>query len=322
MDCDLKHCDPKSTAWVFPGQGAHCASMLDAFHDASGFRQDYERILARLGDNPFTTNHSSEPALTGNAASSLLTVFASVLALRKLRQRHPDFVPAAVGGYSVGQWTALYAAGMITWDRLIELVFQRAKLMDACLSNSEPYGMLAVIGVRDADVRAVCEAVTVCGHRLEIANENAPGQYTLGGTITALSLAEERLHAHQPKRLVRLPVTGPWHTSFLQPAVAPLKSLLLGETFSPPICPVVDNTTGNRMRTDHAELCETLSRHVAAPVRWFHCVKTLESVGVRDIIEVGYGDVLTRFGFFITRRVRHRAMISLPRPPQPPQSIT
>ncbi len=315
MSCDLSHCDPATTAWIFPGQGAHCLSMLDAFRDDPGFPELYEDICTRLGYDPLDAAVERTSRLSGNAESSLLTVLASVLALHRLKAQYPGFIPAGIAGYSVGQWTALYAAEMINLQQLLALVSRRAVLMDACIAEGEPSRMLAVIGLLETDVRRVCEIVNERGYLLEITNENAPGQFTLGGTLKALESAEELFLPKRPKRMVRLPVAGAWHSSQLQPAVMPLKSLLLREILSPPICPIIDNTTGDWLPTDRTELCDALSRQVAAPVRWSRGIKTLETRGVRDVIEVGYGDVLTKFGFFISRSMRHAALFPSPRGP-------
>lgn len=311
MDFDLSQFDPATTAWVFPGQGAHGPSMLDYFRDVLGFDLDYARLCDRLGYDPLA---SSRP-LCGNAESSLLTVLASVLALRKIRAQHPHFLPMAFAGYSVGQWTALYAAGIIPVEQLFDLVFRRAELMDACLAEWQPSGMLAVIGVREADVREVCTIITQRGFLLEITNENAPGQFTLGGTLAALNEAETLFALKHPKRMIRLPVAGAWHSSWMQPAVVGIKSMLSQETFLPASCPIIDNTTGGWLPTVPAELVDALARQVAAPVKWSDGIRTLEAHGVRHVIEVGYGDVLTKFGFFISRAVRHVALVPSVRNP-------
>ncbi len=311
MGFDLRPFNPATTAWVFPGQGAQTPTMLEAYRHDVGFGELYEQTCTRLGHDPLASAASD---LTGNAASSLLTVLASVLSIRRLRDEHPGFVPAAVAGYSVGQWTALYAAGVITLEQLIHLVFRRAELMDACVSRCPPSGMLAVMGVPETDVRQVCTVVSSHGEPLTITNENAPGQFTLGGTLTALIQAEDLLAPLRPKRLVRLPVAGAWHSPMLQPAVASLRSMLLDEPLLPGLCPIIDNTTGDWLPTDRSERCDALSRQVAAPVLWSKGVKTMEARGVRDVLEVGYGDMLTKFGFFISRSLRHHAVFPAARP--------
>jgi [acyl-carrier-protein] S-malonyltransferase len=321
MHFDLSHCDPATTAFVFPGQGAHSLSMLDELRDVPGFEVDYGQICARLGCDPLEAGRASHEPLSDNAASSLLTVLASVLVLKQLRNQFPEFAPLAMAGYSVGQWTALYAAGVVNFAQLVELVYRRAQLMDACLASGELSGMLAVVGLLEGDVRSVCDCVAHRGHRLEITNENAPGQFTLGGTIAALDLAEEFLTPRRPKRIVRLPVAGAWHSSRLQDAVSPLRSILLESTLGPARCPIVDNTTGDWLSTDRLGRCDALARQVASPVRWSRGVKTMESHGVRDLIEVGYGDVLTKFGFFITRNVRHTALLPPARSPANRQTM-
>lgn len=316
MPFDLNPCDSATTAWVFPGQGAHGPTMLDGLRHAPGFQEDYERICHRLGYDPIEVARTAPHPLYGNTESSLLTVLASVLALRLLRDQFAGFTPAAMAGYSVGQWTALYAAGVITLEQLFDLVVRRAELMDACTTHGEPSGMLAVIGIVEADVQRVCTEVAERGHRLEITNENAPGQFTLGGTLAALDLAEVLFASKRPKRMVRLPVAGAWHSSQLRPAIIPMKSLLSAQTLLSGNCPIIDNTTGGWLPTEQTDLCDALARQIAAPVCWSLGVKTMEACGVRHIIEVGYGDVLTKFGFFISRAIQHTPLVPPVRSPQ------
>jgi len=301
------------TAFVFPGQGAHGPGMLEPFRDAPGFATHYERVCALVGGDPLAIADRDTEFLNRNAVSSLFTVLASVACLELAREHDSSFQPVAAAGYSVGQWTALYAGGSIGVEDLFRVVAERARLMDECVAGARPSGMLAVIGVGAADLEAVCGEATERGDLLEIANHNAPGQYTLGGNDTGLDFAEKRLAPLRPKRLARLPVAAAWHSRILEGAVEPLASFLEGVPIGAPRVPIIDNTSGGWLPHGEGERRAALARQVAHPVLWMQGIRTMAGLGVRHTIEIGYGDVLTKFGFFIDRSLRHQAAAPPPR---------
>lgn len=251
--------------------------------------------------------------LNKNADSSLLTVLASVLCLDLVRQVAPSFEPMALAGYSVGQWTALYAAGAIDAAALFSVVHHRACLMDACIDGEMPSGMLAVIGVRSSDIERLCAEAASCGELLQMTNDNAPGQCTLGGSESGLQFAEERLAPLRPKRIQRVPVAGAWHSSLLSAAVPRLADLLSEVALCPPSIRVIDNTTGDWLPDEEATRKAALARHVASPVLWQQGIRTIAKSGATCIVEIGYGDLLTKYGFFIDRSLRHVATAPCPR---------
>ncbi|TGD98921.1 ACP S-malonyltransferase [Methylobacterium nonmethylotrophicum] len=293
-------------ALLFPGQGAQHPGMLEPFRGAPGFRESAAVVSDLLGFDLPASIEARPEILRENAVSSLATVLASVAALRGVQAGET----AAVAGYSVGQWTALHAAGSLPEEALFRLVHARARLMDEALAASAPSGMTAVIGLRAADVAAVCGEVAAPDHPVGVTNDNAPGQVTIGGTLQALDRVEARLSALRPKALRRLAVAGAWHSPLMAPAAAALAELLRGLPLASPRLPVVENVAGDWLTgTPH----DLLARQVAAPVRWMQSVRTLAASGIRTCLEVGYGDVLTRFGFFIDRSLTHLALAPPPR---------
>lgn len=286
-------------ALVFPGQGAHSALMLEPFRAAPSFSRWYTRVGELLGRDPL------DPAsIDRNAVSSLLTVLASACALEMRVDGAP---PVAVAGYSVGQLSALHAAGMIGAEDLFALVHARARIMDRHIAAAGPTGMMAVIGVKAPDVAAVCERVTEGGALLQLTNDNAPAQQTLGGTEAGLAEGEALLAAFKPKKLLRLPVAGAWHSRLLAGAVPELASLLAAAPFAPPRVPIADNLSGGWLPVEREAFITSMSHHVACPVRWRECVTTLIEKRPKRLVEVGFGDVLTKYGFFISRAVAHEA---------------
>jgi [acyl-carrier-protein] S-malonyltransferase len=281
--------------------------MLDPFRDAPRFSEYYDLVCNLLHEDPMDAARRNPGCLNRNAISSLLTVLASVLALEEWRRAAPSLQPIAVGGYSVGQWTALHAAGALSVKDLLTVVCKRAGFMDGCIGNTESSGMLAVIGLPAASVLSVCDEAAGAGMLLQITNDNAPGQFTLGGTEGSLRFAEERLQALKPKRLQRVPTAGAWHSKLLEGAVPLFEQFLRGLVMSSVEVPVVDNTTGDWLPQTDGALRTALSRHIASPVLWRQCVQKLAAFGAREFIEVGYGDILTKYGFFIDRSLRHTA---------------
>jgi len=314
MPFELPPLPPKApTALLFPGQGAQCASMLDPFREAPRFVSHYTAVCHLLNEDPLREAQRHPESLNRNAVSSLLTVLAGVLALELLRERSPELTPAAAGGYSVGQWTALHAAGALSAEEVFRIVHHRAGIMDRCIEAAGPGGMMAVIGVKFQDVLSVCEQAAAENLLLQITNDNAPGQVTVGGTEQGLLYAEERLRAMSPKRLQRVPTAGAWHSSLLEPAAPKLAEYLAGVVMHPMQVPVIDNTTGDWLPPGGASLRASLARQVASPVLWQQGVRTMASFGIKNFVETGYGEVLTKFGFFIDRSVRHIACAPPPR---------
>jgi [acyl-carrier-protein] S-malonyltransferase len=289
--------------------------MLDPFRHARRLPRYYARLCELLGSDPLAEAASHPEILNRNAVSSLLTVLASVLALELLSETAPTFQPLAAAGYSVGQWTALHAAGVLSVEDLLLVVHERACRMDACVSAAEPSGMLAVIGLRAADILELCAEANTRGMPLQITNDNAPGQLTLGGSETSLRFAEERLRPMGPKRLHRVPAAGAWHSKLLEDAVPQLADFLSGIVLCPLKIPVIDNTTGDWLPEADGPLRAALARHVASPVLWRRGIQTLAAFGVSHFLEVGYGDLLTKYGFFIDRSLRHVASAPPPRGP-------
>lgn len=292
--------DP-SLAFVFPGQGAQRPDMFSAFAENEDFHDISRMLEDHLELDPRQAAAWAPDIWRRNIVSSLMTAAASVLLLRRWRRENrPE--PAAVAGYSVGQWTALHAAGALNDERLFSIIAARARLMDAALADRPASGMLAVIGLRIEEADAICAALRSEGRFLQVANDNAPGQFTLSGEISALEIAQEALSARRPKKLLRLEAAGAWHSDWMRPAVAPLRKLIAVEPLAPTDRPAIDNTTGRFFEGDPKA---ALAEHAAAPVLWRQGVRTLIENGAATIVEVGYGAMLSQFGAFISRDVRH-----------------
>lgn len=293
-------------ALLFPGQGAHDVKMLDRVRDLPAFAARYQLVCDALGSAPLdeiAAGHADY--LNQNRVTALLTLLVSSLSLDVYREktgRNADFV----SGYSVGQWTALYAAGVLPFEQLVQVVAKRSQLMDACFADV-PGAMLAVIGLKAEVLENLCDGLRAKSHRVWVSNYNCVGQYTLAGTGEAIAHAESALVDLKPKKVARVPVSGAWHTPLLAAAHAGFKSHLAGVTLGATTVPVVDNVTGGWLPAERPALDEQLARHLDHPVLWEQGIKALLAKGAKRFVEIGYGNVLTKFGFFIDRSVEHQA---------------
>lgn len=292
-------------AFLFPGQGAHCAHMLDGARDQPGFAARYAVVRELLGGSPIDELRHDPGYVNANAVSSLLTVLASAVALDRHVACH-GLAPRCVAGYSVGQWTALYAAGCVEFDVLARIVKRRADFMDDCVAGA-PGGMMAVIGVRRDALEALCERLREEGQEIYVSNVNCPGQYSLSGRASAIDLALDRVAALRPKVATRLPVSNGWHSPLLERAATRFTEYLATVDLRPPRVPVVDNVTGEFLPGGVEALKAQLGRHLAMPVQWERGLRTLVAHGCRALVELGFGNVLTKFGFFVDRSVSHVA---------------
>lgn len=291
------------SAFLFPGQGAHCVNMLDGLKDAPAFADRYGQVVTRLGVDPLRSPDDLA-LINSNKVSSLLTVLASSLSLDVLRAQ--NIQPAYVAGYSVGQWTAMYAAGCLSFQTLVDVVYARASFMDECFVNRRG-GMVAVIGLPLQVVEDICKDVRESGAFLTVSNFNCVGQYSLAGEMEALERAMAKLEGLNAKKVQKLPVSGAWHCDLLSEASERFLQYLQSIDLSPPLVPVCDNVSGEALPSDPVALKRELARQVSVPVQWEKCIQHLCTSGCTEFIEVGYGNVLTKFGFFINRKVTHKA---------------
>lgn len=281
-------------ALLFPGQGAQSEAMLDAIPS--------DLVNDTLGFDLLDEVRKGAKSIHANLVSSLMTVLASVVSLDLLRRAEVGSVVGAAG-YSVGQWVALYAAEAISLEQLIRIVQRRAAFMDDC-AEKNPGGMIAVIGIGEAPLEECCAELRSRGMFVAIANYNAVGQYTLAAERRAIPAVMEEIQALKPIKCVQLQTAGPWHSELMKPAGEALAEFLQQETFNAAAMPVIDNTTGRFFDTKIDK--QRLADHVYQPVRWFSGIETLIHHGAEELIEVGFGNMLTKFGFFINRQVRHR----------------
>lgn len=277
-------------AFVFPGQGSQAVGMgqalsaafpeakavFDAADDALG-----EKLSALCFQGP-----EEELKKTANTQPAILT--ASTAAHAVFAKRGP--MPAFVAGHSLGEYSALVAAGAMPLADAVRSVRTRGKLMQ----DAVPHGvgaMAAVLGLEPEKVKAACEAAAQ-GQVVAPANYNSPEQTVIAGHAEAVERAKAALLAAGAKRVLPLPVSAPFHCALMAPVRDPLAAVLAKVAFKALNAPVVTNVEASP-NADPARIAPLLVEQVTAPVRWIECVRALEGAGVRKIVELGPGRVLS-----------------------------
>ena len=220
---------------------------------------------------------------TRNAQAATFAL--SLMVLDRLRAR--GLQPAAVAGHSLGEYTALVAAGALGIEDGMRLVGERGEAMQAA-SEANPGTMAAVLGL---EPDAVAEACALAGPGAWLANDNAPGQVVIAGTIDGVAAAEMNAKERGASRVVALAVGGAFHTPLMAPAQARLDAALLVAPFGSPAVPVVTNV--DAIAHEQADWRSLLSAQLCSPVRWRETLGTLAGLGVNHFVEVGPGDALT-----------------------------
>jgi len=282
----------KPFAFVFPGQGSQSVGMLDAWGDhpavvatlAEASEALKEDIGALIKSGP-----KEQLDLTANTQPVMLT--AAIACYRAWRAEGGD-APQAVAGHSLGEYSALVAAGALTLTQAVPLVRLRAQAMQEAV----PVGvgaMAAILGLDAAVVVEGCqEAVAASGEVVEAANFNDPKQIVIAGTKAGVDAACEVLKAKGAKRALPLAVSAPFHSSLMKPAAERLKVALEGVALQSPTIAVVNNIDVSAP-TGVAEIKDALYRQAFGPVRWVELVAALKARGLAHIIECGPGKVLS-----------------------------
>lgn len=276
-----------NTAILFPGQGAQavgmgkdladqlplCRGLFDRAGEVLGF--DLAQICFEGPEEELTRSHHAQPA-----------IFAvSMAAYEALKAQRPELAPAAYAGLSSGEWAALHAAGVVSFEDALRVLEARGRFMQSACEQTRG-GMMSVIGLEVSRVQEIAEQAGV-----QVANLNSPEQTVLSGTVEGIEKAEPLAKAAGAKRAIRLNVSGAFHSRLMEPAAAKLDAFLADIAMNEPAVPVVSNVTGAPF-TSVSEIRELMVKQVTHSVRWVDDIRWIGAQGIQQYVECGPGKVL------------------------------
>ena len=273
-------------AYVFPGQGAQFTGMgKDLYKASEEAKTLFEKANDILGFRITDIMFEGEAEELKQTRVTQPAIFLHSTILAKLLGHH--FQPKMVAGHSLGEISALTAAGVLAFEDGLKLVSKRALAMQAAC-EAEPSTMAAILGLENEVVEEICEKVDGI---VVAANYNCPGQLVISGAVDAIDNACELLKEAGARRALVLPVGGAFHSPLMEPARAELAKAIEATKFNTPICPVYQNVTASAV-TDPNQIKENLVAQLTAPVRWTQTMHQMIADGVSGFTEVGPGKVL------------------------------
>lgn len=276
-------------AFVFPGQGAQFVGMGKDLYDSNPLAKElFEKANDILGyritdimfegtDDELKQTKVTQPAVFLHSVIKALCL-------------GDEFSPNMVAGHSLGEFSALTAAGALSFEDGLKLVYARAMAMQkAC--EITPSTMAAIVGLPDEKVEEICAEINREGHVIVPANYNCPGQLVISGNVDAVAEACEKIKAAGAKRALPLKVGGAFHSPLMQPAKDELQAAIESTTINAPKCPVYQNVDG-KAHTDPADIKANLIAQLTSSVRWTSCVQNMIADGADDFTECGPGKAL------------------------------
>ena len=291
-------------ALVFPGQGSQSVGMMAAYGESAVIRDTFAEASEALGEDLWAMvcdGPAERLALTVNTQPLMLT--AGVAAWRAWLAAGGT-KPALVAGHSLGEYSALVAAGALDFTDALQLVRYRAEQMQAAVPVGEGT-MAAILGLSDDQVKTVCLECATNGV-VEAVNFNTPGQVVIAGTVAAVQEAMEKSLAAGAKRAIKLNVSGPFHSSLMKPAALAMEEKLKTVDLQKPFLPVLHNVDV-QIHEEPDAIRDVLAAQVASPVLWADTVRKMEEAGVMEIYEVGPGAALSGMVKRITKGITAKA---------------
>jgi len=294
------------TAFLFPGQGAQVVGMgkdiADAFkvaadvfekaNDIAGF--DLRKMCFEGPEDELNTTTMSQPAIYVTSAA--------ILEVIRTNSISGSIKPDIVAGLSLGEYTALYAAGLVSFEDGLKLVQKRGQAMQAA-SDSSKGGMVCIIGLEEDKVKELCAEASQ-GEPLTGVNFNCPGQIVVSGSLSACERAEQLAEKHGAMKAVKLAVAGAFHSEYMNPAAQELSQALGQCKISDPSEIKVVANINSQYYSDADDIKTGLVKQLTCPILWQKCMEKLLAEGVEDYYEIGPGKVLTGLMRRINRKIK------------------
>ncbi|WP_048602530.1 ACP S-malonyltransferase [Rubeoparvulum massiliense] len=294
-------------AYLFPGQGSQKVGMaqelLDTWKSAKQRYAEADHLLGHSLTKLCLEGPAEELTTTYNAQPAILT---TSIAWWQALQAEVDLQPDYVAGHSLGEYSALVAAGVLSFSDAVQLVYQRGRLMEEAVPAGE--GSMTAVLWKDQDaLAAICTQVSEQLGSVQIANINCPGQLIISGKREAVQHAAQLAKEAGAMRVIPLQVSGPFHSRLMQPAQAGLKKSLQQAQFHYSLIPIISNVTAKPME-EATEIQQRLEEQLVSPVRWQESIEWMIEEGVDLFIELGPGSVL---GGLVRKINRHVQVFSI-----------
>jgi [acyl-carrier-protein] S-malonyltransferase len=277
-------------ALVFPGQGSQSVGMMSAYGDSAVVRSTFEEASEALDQDLWQLAADGPAELLSQTVNTQPLMLTAAIAVYRLWLEKGGRQPAVMAGHSLGEYSALVAAGAVAFGDAVPLVRLRATAMQ----DAVPVGagaMAAILNLDDDKIREACAEAQAEGGVVEPVNFNGPGQTVIAGDKAAVERACAGCKSRGAKRAVLLPVSAPFHSSLIRPAAGWLRARLAEIEFRTPAIPVVNNADV-AVETDPERIKDALVRQTYSPVRWVETVRRIAALGVSSIAECGPGKVL------------------------------
>jgi len=276
-------------SFVFPGQGSQSVGMMAAYGDSPVIRATFDEASAALGRDLWQLVAEGPAEALSQTVNTQPLMLTAGIAVWRLWQEKGGAMPVMLAGHSLGEYSALVAAGVLELKQAVPLVELRARAMQEAVPAGTG-AMAAILNLDAEKVKAIC-AEQAQGEAGPAVNFNSPEQTVIAGHKAAVERAAEACKAGGAKRAVMLPVSAPFHSSLMQPAAERLQAALTGLEFKTPAIPVINNVDV-AVVSDPEGIKAALVRQAAAPVRWVEIMRAMQAAGITHVFECGPGKVL------------------------------